>query len=519
MLFNSYEFLFAYLPLVLLGYFLAARQSARLGCWWLALSSLVFYAWWNYVFLPLLLASIAFNYLCGSFIGRRAGQSVAKRALLLAVAANLILLAYFKYLDFIIGSLNAGLGLNLPPQGLTLPIGISFFTFTQIAFLADAYGGTVSEYRPARYLLFVTYFPHLVAGPVLHHKEMMPQFELAQNCRPHAANFVLGLTIFAIGLAKKVLVADNLAGYASPGFTAGAVAPGLFAAWGTALAYTFQLYFDFSGYSDMAIGLSRLFGIQLPLNFNSPYRATNIAEFWRRWHMTLSRFLRDYLYIPLGGNRHGKLRQLRNLMLTMVLGGLWHGAGWNFVIWGALHGCYLILHQGWQSLWRRLRRHNAADAKPRPARWAGTSLTFVCVVFAWVYFRAPDLHTANQLILAMLGQHGAALPDSLFGRSGWIDGVLHRLAITSYAGGGEVFVGTWFWILAGAALAFLPPNSQELMRRFEQVVARSHPSETSSVAPQRSWVLHRRAAVVAGIMFAFGILALNRPTEFLYFQF
>ena len=307
MLFNSYPFLFAFLPAALIGYFLAGLHGKWLGAAWLAVCSLFFYGWWDYRYLPLLVGSICFNYIAGGYIARHAVTQKARFALTAAVAVNLALLAYYKYADFFISSGNALLGTDWTLLHVILPIGISFFTFTQIAFLADAYAGKVSEYRFVYYLLFVNYFPHLIAGPVLHHKEMMPQFDDKRNYRPQLANFAVGITIFAIGLAKKVLIADNLAIHVGPIFSSEAAAPSLFTAWGGALAYTFQLYFDFSGYSDMAIGLSRLFGVRLPLNFNSPYKARNIAEFWRRWHMTLSRFLRDYLYIPLGGNRRGQM--------------------------------------------------------------------------------------------------------------------------------------------------------------------------------------------------------------------
>lgn len=269
----------------------------------------------------------------------------------------------------------------MPSLNIILPIGISFYTFTQIAFLVDTYQEKVNEYRFIHYLLFVTYFPHLIAGPVLHHKEMMPQFADSRIYKFSTTDFAVGLTIFCIGLAKKVLIADNLAPYANPLFS-GADAPSLFIAWGGVLAYTFQLYFDFSAYSDMAIGLSRLFGVKLPLNFNSPYKATNISEFWGRWHMTLSRFLMDYLYIPLGGNRTGIIRRYRNLITVMLLGGLWHGAGWNFVIWGGLHGVYLIIHHGWGKLSELL------NFPVNLVLWrlTATSITFLSVCFAWVFF-------------------------------------------------------------------------------------------------------------------------------------
>ena len=281
MLFNSYSFLLVFLPVTVLGFFLAGRLGKAAGAGWLAACSLFFYAWWDYRYLVLLVASICANYLVGSYIARHSASTKGRLALTIAIAANLLLLGYYKYADFFLSSSNAILGTDWPILGIILPIGISFFTFTQIAFLADAYAGKVTEYRFIYYVLFVTYFPHLIAGPVLHHREMMPQFDEDRNYRPDAANFAIGLTIFAIGLAKKVLIADNLAGYAAPAFAPGTDPPTFFFAWGGALAYTFQLYFDFSGYSDMAIGLSRIFGVRLPLNFSSPYKSHNIAEFCR----------------------------------------------------------------------------------------------------------------------------------------------------------------------------------------------------------------------------------------------
>jgi len=514
MLFNSYSFLLAYLPVTLLGFFLLGRLGKGAGATWLAACSLFFYAWWDYRYLALLLASICANYLAGSYIARCPGTRRGQRMLTLAVVANLVLLGYYKYADFFLGSANALLGTDWPILGIILPIGISFFTFTQIAFLADAYAGKVTEYRFVYYVLFVTYFPHLIAGPVLHHKEMMPQFDEDRNYRPDAANFAVGLTIFAIGLAKKVLIADSLAGYAAPTFDPRADAPSLFLAWGGTLAYTFQLYFDFSGYSDMAIGLSRMFGVRLPLNFNSPYKARNITEFWRRWHMTLSRFLRDYLYIPLGGNRHGPLRRHLNLLATMVLGGLWHGAGWNFVIWGALHGGFLVINHAWQDVCRRLPLH----LPPRAGRFLGIALTFLCVVFAWVYFRAPDLATANRVVAGMLGQFGAALPEPILSRLGPLKDALENLGVVNYLGGGTVFVETWLWVGTAALLAFLAPNTQEIMARFEPAL-----SDAGQLAPppptRLGWQPRRRHALAVGLLLALGVLALSRPTEFLYFQF
>lgn len=514
MLFNSYIFLLLFLPVALAGFFIFGRIGKGVGAGWLALCSLFFYAWWDWRYIVLLIASICGNYFIGGFIARHANQSIGKKMLWAGVAVNLALLGYYKYADFFLSSINAIFSAQVPLLGIVLPIGISFFTFTQIAFLADAYVGKVTEYRFVYYVLFVTYFPHLIAGPVLHHKEMMPQFDQDDNYRFKWDNIAVGATIFIIGLAKKVLIADNLAGFVAPIFLERAEAPSLFLAWGGALAYTFQLYFDFSGYSDMAIGLSRLFGVRLPLNFASPYKAVNIIEFWRRWHMTLSRFLRDYLYIPLGGNRFGPFRRHINLMVTMALGGLWHGAGWNFLIWGGLHGVFLVVNHFWQEFAARL-------SWKIPKRLAGVlavGLTFCCVVFAWVYFRAASLESANRIVLGLLGLNGAALPDAIAGRLGPLWPAMQAAGFKTFLGGGGVFVATWGWVLFAALIAFLCPNTQEIMRKYQPAL------EPPTVRPfsgieRLTWQPSRVSAIGIGILFALGVLALSRPTEFLYFQF
>ncbi len=514
MLFNSYTFLLAYLPITVLGFFLVGRWGKAVGAAWLAAASLFFYGWWDYRYLALLIGSICANYFAGGYIVRHASSAKGRLALISAIAVNLLLLGYYKYADFFISTSNIFLGTDWAVLNIILPIGISFFTFTQIAFLADAYAGKVTEYRFIYYVLFVTYFPHLIAGPVLHHKEMMPQFDEDRNYRPNPANFAIGLTIFTIGLAKKVLIADNLAVYASPVFSAQSAPQTFFLAWGGALAYTFQLYFDFSGYSDMAIGLSRLFGVRLPLNFDSPYKSRNITEFWRRWHMTLSRFLRDYLYIPLGGNRSGSTRRYANLMITMILGGLWHGAGWNFVIWGWLHGAFLVINQ----LWQKGKERIPLSLPPGIARFLATTLTFVCVVVAWVYFRAPDLSTANRLVAGMFGSFGAMLPEPLLSRLGPLKSFADNLGIGSYLGGGAVFVETWLWVAVAGLIAFLAPNTQEIMARFEPALPEEGRMKLRP-ATTLAWTPRPRTALAIGALFAACMLALSRPTEFLYFQF
>ncbi len=519
MLFNSFAFLFGYLPIVLAGYFLLDRLTSC-ASWrlapavWLALASLFFYAWWDVRYLPLLLASICVNYGAGRLIGARAGAA-RKRVLVAALALNLGLLAYYKYANFFIDSVNAVAiaagadAASLPWHGLDiiLPIGISFFTFTQIAFLVDCYRGEVREYRFVHYVLFVSYFPHLIAGPVLHHRDMMPQFADPANAHPRAANFAIGLSIFTIGLAKKVLIADNLSPLAMPVFAAGAT-PTLIEAWIGVLAYTFQLYFDFSGYSDMAIGLSRLFGVKLPLNFNSPYKAANIADFWRRWHMTLSRFLRDYLYIPLGGSRHGEAMRYRNLMLTMLLGGLWHGAGWTFVIWGGLHGLYLVQQQAWQRVFGAARAY-------RWLHWWPGVLTFLAVMLAWVFFRAPDVATAWDITGALVGANGVSLPRGLAshaaGLAQWgLHPAFDGIRWIELAGPGLPM------LLGAMLLAFKAPNTQEIFFLYEPAIERIfQPSGRWAF----SWRPTRRWSVGFAALFVACIFGMNRVTEFLYFQF
>ena len=443
MLFTSALFAWVYLPIVLAGFFVIGKWSERSAALWLFLASLVFYAAWMPEFTLLLLVSITFNYV----VGQRIGALRSKAWLTFGVATNLLLLAYFKYAGFLLSNINALAGTEWSLGQIVLPIGISFFTFTQIAFLVDSYAKGVREPSFVHYGLFVTYFPHLVAGPVLHHAQMMPQFARAETYRFNFTNLGIGLGIFALGLFKKVVLADGVSPYADAVFDGAeqGSAPTTEEAWLGALAYTLQLYFDFSGYSDMAVGLSWMLNIRLPFNFNSPYLATNISEFWRRWHMSLSAFLRDYLYIALGGNRRGDVRRYANLLTTMILGGLWHGASWSFVLWGTLHGLYLVIQQ----MWSRLRgTSDLPRAQPSGARsmvfkilsWV---LTMLCVVFAWVLFRSPSLDGATAIYAALL-----SLVPTESGTVLWNAG-LHA--------------STGWWICAFLTLVALwPRNSNEL---------------------------------------------------------
>ncbi len=421
MLFTSFAFIFAFLPIVFVVFFSLARFVGReTAAAWLALASIFFYGWWSTTYIPLLLASIVFNFTVGYIIAlnQARNRSIAKAALYVGVISNLLLLCYYKYSNFFLGEIARSTGVHMPTLELVLPLGISFFTFTQIAFLVDAWRGKAREYNFWHYLLFVTWFPHLIAGPILHHAQMMPQFKNPEIYSVRSRNISIGIALFAVGLGKKLLLADPISTYADPVFHAAATgqAIGPMIAWVGAIAYTLQIYFDFSGYSDMAVGLSMLFGIHLPINFNSPYKSHNIIEFWRRWHMTLSQFLRDYLYIPLGGNRKGEARRLVNLMLTMLLGGLWHGANWTFVVWGGLHGAYLCINHIFQKLPPAIRM---AGVFPKALTVpASILLTFGVVVIAWVFFRAENINSAQTMIVAMAGFAETVAWEDVFKTSG-----------------------------------------------------------------------------------------------------
>jgi alginate O-acetyltransferase complex protein AlgI len=443
-----------------------------------------------------------------------------------AVAANLILLGYFKYANFFADNLNHFIATSLPVSDVILPLGISFFTFTQIAFLVDTYQGKVKEYNFVHYLLFVTYFPHLIAGPVLHHKEMMPQFSKRNVCRINWDNVAVGLSIFVLGLGKKVLIADSLSNFSTPIFSAVAAGeqPMLFEAWMGALSYTLQLYFDFSAYSDMAVGLSLMFNVRLPMNFNSPYKATSIIEFWRCWHMTLSRFLRDYLYIPLGGSRNGKTQRYLNLMITMLLGGLWHGANWTFVIWGGLHGFYLMMNHAWRGLKQRMCWGNGGKI----SLLVSGALTFTAVVIGWVFFRADSFSSATEMLQGMAGLNGVSLPPFLegkFGHHNWI--VFSGLtAITQINSADALTI-----LSLGLMIVWILPNVRQLFHRYRPVfedieINKQTAEESLPILPMHflrfsQWKPSKLQAASYGVLFFILIVSMLSvgKSEFLYFQF
>ena len=486
MLFNSYEFIFLFLPVTFIVYFyLNQKRFTEASKGFLVFSSLFFYSWWNIAYLPLILSSMLFNYVIGNALSKSNSENRVpkKRILIFGVISNVSLLGYFKYSDFFIENINYSFGSSVDLLNLALPLAISFFTFQQIAYLVDSYKQETSEYDFLNYAVFVTFFPQLIAGPIVHHKEMMPQFSNTRNKVINYKNIAMGIYIFSIGLFKKVVIADAFSVWATAGFDA-SVSLNLFAAWATSLSYTFQLYFDFSGYTDMAMGLALLFNVKLPVNFNSPYKAVNIQDFWRRWHITLSRFLKDYIYIPLGGNKIGSFRTYNNLMVTFILGGIWHGAGWTFVFWGFLHGIALVVHRLWGKFGFKLK--------------TGVSwfITFNFINIAWVFFRAKDWSDAVKVLNGMFGFSGVMLPDKYTDKLLSISQYGVEFGFVFEQIGGENKTITY--LIFAFVLIFAFKNSIEKLDGFEFCY---------------------KSLLLSGVAFVWGVLSLTKISEFLYFNF
>lgn len=489
MLFNSFEFMLLFLPITLVVYFLLLRKHLTIAARsWLLFASLFFYSWWDIKYLPLILGSILFNYTIGGLLAEydaSAKKPVSKKSIFLAgIIANIALLCWFKYMDFFIGTTNGLLGTQLPLLKIVLPLGISFFTITQIAFLVDAYEGLVEERNLLNYALFVTFFPHLLAGPILHHSEMMPQFERLRNKVLNWKNLYLGLTLFFLGLFKKVILADTFSAWASAGFDTTQPLT-LIPAWLTSLSYTFQLYFDFSGYSDMALGVGWMFNISLPINFNSPYKATGMIDFWKRWHITLTNFVTTYLYTPIL-RAFGSITFTNSLVaifLAMLISGFWHGAGWNFIVWGGMHGAGLVVNHYWKK------------KKHKMPAWLGWLITFNFVNISFVFFRARSLEGAGQILGGMAGMNGIMLHRSL-GKFTWLQdmGITFGKWLDAIKGNDET------WVMAIVALiivAFLK-NSMEIISR---------------VRPSWGWL------VLLLVVSFWSLLDMSKVSEFLYFQF
>jgi alginate O-acetyltransferase complex protein AlgI len=466
-LLNSYTFLLVFLPVVVVLYWLVPRGYPRML--FLIAASLVFYALWDWRYVPLLLGTTLVDWVAGHYLAESEAEGASRRRKLIlaaAVTVNLALLGYFKYRGFFVDSLDgilslAGAGKPLPAMEVLLPIGISFYTFAGISYAVDMFRGQYPRAKSVvHYLAWVTLFPYILAGPIIRYGHVGEQLERSQQ-RFRWALVGSGLFFIIMGLAKKMLVADMMAPYVNTLFSHHAHL-GLWSGWAAALGYTLQLYFDFSGYSDMAVGVALLIGLRFPQNFDSPYKAVNPSDFWRRWHMTLSGWLRDYLFIPLGGSRGGAARTVRNLLLTFLLGGLWHGPAWTFVFWGLLWGVYQSVHvvakkYGFAPKWV----------------WLNRILTFVAATVAWVFFRASSMRAAADVLKAMVGLNGV---------SG--EGILRVVPVLA-----AFIVGGLLWVN-------LLPNSWQI-----------HPRPKL------------RYALLLGIVFAAALLALSKPSPFLYVQF
>ncbi len=494
MLFNSYEFLFLFLPVLLAVWWVVACVARQWLPMLLLAASALFYVLWGVRFFGLLAAMIGMNYAFGTALDAmpddRPGPLTRRRLLGLAVALNLLPLCWFKYSGFLADNINALLGTRpafTPPD---LPLGISFYTFLQIAWLVTVYRRETRPEGFGVYALFASCFPYVVSGPIVRYRQFVPQ--LGGLAAPDAAHIAPALTIFVIGLAKKVLLADSVAVYANSVFNAAEKGFPLTSAeaWVGSLAYTFQLYFDFSGYTDMAIGVALLLGIRLPDNFDSPYKSTGIVDFWRRWHITLGSWLRDFLYIPLGGSRAGKLKQYRNLFLTMLLGGVWHGAGWPFVVWGALHGAMLSVNHFFRG-WARGRIPETLLGNP-VTRLCSIALTFLCINAAWVVFRAETMRGAGRVYTGMLdGLRGGLIGswETLFANNHVQDA--QPLALLALCG----------------ALVWCFPNTREI------VFGRKEGRAWLSWTPSRAW------ATGLAVLTLGSLILLSRKSVFLYFKF
>jgi D-alanyl-lipoteichoic acid acyltransferase DltB (MBOAT superfamily) len=487
MLYNSIEFIFLFMPVVLFVYYILAAKVRYviLAKAALVLFSLIYYSMGGIMHLPVIVISILMNFLICKQIITSQKKEYGKRLLTIGISLNILCLAYFKYTDFFLENIGVLLSVDIPLARITLPLGISFFTFQQVAYLVDAYNKKVRENNFLNYCLFVSFFPQLIAGPIVHHSEMMPQFSRLRNMLPNYSNLSKGLTYFSIGLFKKVMIADVFAAWATSGFN-NATDLTFIAAWATSLSYTFQIYFDFSGYMDMALGIALMFNIRLPFNFFSPYRSLNIREFWQTWHITLGRFLRDYVYIPLGGNSSSLFVTCRNLFITFVIGGIWHGAGWPFLVWGALHGIAVFCHRIWVEKFNL--KLNAIFS------WI---ITFNFINITWIFFRAEDYSTAVKILKGMLGFNGLVLPYELSGVIGpWVE-QLNQVSFGSIflLIGGDLM--TLAYLAGGFAFIFLP-NSHDIVAKYK---------------PNVLYFLF--------IFFTLVIAALNirSYSEFLYFRF
>jgi D-alanyl-lipoteichoic acid acyltransferase DltB (MBOAT superfamily) len=540
MLFNSYGFIFGFLPVVLAGFYLIGQRRQEWALLWLTGASLLFYAAWRPLNVVLIAPSILINFAIAWLLQRiRQDRKVLARGVLIGgILFNVCFLGYFKYLTFAQQALNDVLGAGFVLTEIIMPLGLSFITFQKIAFLVDVHAGRVSRVSFPEYTLFVTFFPQLIAGPIVHYREVMPQFNAA-SCRYDADTVAVGLTLFFFGLAKKLVLADPLGQIVAPVYARAAVGvpQTLTEAWIAALGFTLQIYFDFSGYCDMALGLARFFGIRLPVNFNSPFKATSIIDFWARWHVTLTRFLTAYLYMPMtlgltrrrvaqgkpirGGAGLGLPAFLTLLamptMLTMLVSGLWHGAGYTFILWGLLHGMLLVVNHGWRMIRPLIWRHTATYN--RVAGPAGWLLTFVSVVFTMAMFRSPTVGTAVMLWKGMAGAYGATLPQVVLSRLGVFGGWLRWIGFQPAWSSGSLLLIATMHIAVLLFIALAMPNTLELLAAYEPALgvkpakARGRLLRWAAWQPNQAW-----AAGLACVAMA-GILSLGGLHAFIYWQF
>jgi alginate O-acetyltransferase complex protein AlgI len=543
MLFNSPEFLFAFLPAALAGFCLLGSVSRVLAIYLLMLVSLVFYAWWRPVNVLIIAPAIIVNFVTASVLlwlnDSKGSPNISKTVLLIGILFNVGFLGFFKYTDFVFGTIDDVFGMNLVLRHIILPLGISFITFQKIAFLVDVQAGRVKAFTLRDYCTFVLFFPQLIAGPIVHYREMMPQFH-ALPCRFDKENFAVGVTLLSLGLFKKIVLADKIALLVTPIYQQSAAVgeTSFLMAWMAATGFTLQIYFDFSGYSDMALGLGRFFGIRLPQNFDSPLRATSIIDFWLRWHMTLTRFLTAYVYNPLQlwltrrrlakgrrgfGGPNTELGAFLSLLmaptiLTMFVSGLWHGAGYGFIVWGLLHGFYLTINHGWRAVAARLwpdRKSYILVMKP-----VGWVLTFVSVTAAMVLFRSTTITSAADMMKGLAGLNGIALPEALFDRSGPLGGVaLHRLGIVAASWDVRDFAKLAIWISGLMVVALACPNTLQILSRYEPALGVKPQPPRQGIGQILEWKASLPWAIVVSGIAAVAIASINGPSEFLYWQF
>ncbi len=542
MLFNSYTFIFGFLPATLAIFFVLGRASRNMALSWLIVASLIFYAWWNPANILIILTSLGTNFIFARLLFRLASDKkrvrLGQAVLGLGIAFNIFFLGYFKYANFLQSAMNDIAGTDFVLTQVILPLGISFFTFQQIAFLIDVHGKNIEKFAPRDFFLFVLFFPQLIAGPIVHFREMMPQF-LSNSCRFDSGRFSIGLTLFAIGLFKKVVLADGIAPHVTPIYELAAAGGdiSLFPAWIAAVGFTLQIYFDFSGYSDMAAGLARCFGVRLPLNFDSPLKATNIIDFWSRWHVTLTRFLTAYIYNPLAlwqtrkriakglpglGGRNSSFGAFVMVLaaptiLTMLLSGFWHGAGYLFILWGLLHGIFLTVNHAWRFVTPRLRSNK--DSYERFMRPAGFLITFTSVAVAMILFRSTTTDAAINLLQGISGLNGITLPAQILERTGLLNILAPVVSASDTQSAGELVLAI-AWIAVLLLIALLLPNSLQIMARYEPVLGvRKLTPNTGWFARVLVWKPTIPWAVAVSVLAAAAVMRLGGKSEFLYWQF